>query len=43
MAMLTTEINRIALFRSFAVTEIHRSPYGGRMVSAVSVVHLEYV
>lgn len=29
MAMLITEINRNSRFRSFAVTELHRSPYRG--------------
>jgi hypothetical protein len=37
MACSMTEDNRTAPFRPFPITEIHRSPYRGRLVSAVSV------
>jgi hypothetical protein len=37
MGCSMTENNRTAPFRLFPVTEIHRSPYRGRLVSAVSV------
>lgn len=35
--MRMTELHRTAPIRSVPVTETHRSPYRGRLVSAVSV------